>query len=273
MKIFLLLVLGSLFLAACAQKPALPSEDINARIMQIVQQMPLRGGYSTKPEAWQALQKSITLQKDEISVTPNTAQPSFCSAATYVVFIDLISQLQKEGRVHLSSDNLNLLLVQSPRDQEDGTGVWGRWNANGPGTARLFWQLGLGRNFTEKELDRAKPGDFLKIYWSDEIGAKEKGHSVIFTGLDKDGQLCYWSANTSFPNEDATGMGIKCVPRTKIHHLVFSRLEKPGRLNWASEFFDGGQYRDLYLQSLMQKDSSEDEMYTKIGCKKTGDCP
>ena len=33
--------------------------------------------------------------------------------------------------------------------QRDGQGVWGRWNANGPGTARLFTELRLGRNFTD----------------------------------------------------------------------------------------------------------------------------
>jgi hypothetical protein len=29
--------------------------------------------------------------------------------------------------------------------QRDGAGIWGRWNANGPGTARLFYELGLGQ--------------------------------------------------------------------------------------------------------------------------------
>jgi hypothetical protein len=33
------------------------------------------------------------------------------------------------------------------RGQRDGEGIWGRWNANGPGTARLFHEMNLGENF------------------------------------------------------------------------------------------------------------------------------
>jgi hypothetical protein len=65
----------------------------------------------------------------------------------------------------------------------DGESLWGRWNANGPGTARLFYELGLGRNFTS--FSAARPGDFLKIFWTDAVGKNENGHSVIFLGLER----------------------------------------------------------------------------------------
>jgi hypothetical protein len=70
----------------------------------------------------------------------------------------------------------NLLI----RGQGDGVGIWGRWNANGPGTARLFEELHLGKNFTSFE--EARPGDFMKIFWNDNIGGTESGHSVIYLG-------------------------------------------------------------------------------------------
>ena len=68
------------------------------------------------------------------------------------------------------------------RDQRDGEGIWGRWNANGPGTARLFHELGLGSNFDN--FDQAKPGDFMKIFWSRQVGKSEHGHSTIFLGME-----------------------------------------------------------------------------------------
>lgn len=279
-KLSLLMILALFCLNACSGKPvadssgaALPSSvDFNARILEIVRQMPERGGYSTHGGAWQALQKSISVQKDQIKVDPTVAHPSFCSSATYLVFVDLIAQLQSEGRLQLSSEDLQQLAVLNPEQQEDGSGIWGRWNANGPGTARLFWQMGLGPNFTEKDFAKARPGDFLKIYWNDEIGAHESGHSVIFMGAKADGSVCFWSSNTVFPGEKDTGMGEKCVARAKIHRMVFSRLEYPQHLQLAPKIFAGEKYQDSYLQSLQKKSSSVDEMNEMIGCKKDGSC-
>ena len=71
---------------------------------------------------------------------------SFCSGATYLVFIKAIEELRDRGQLQLDFATLNQLII---RDQHDGEGVWGRWNANGPGTARLFYELGLGRNFAD----------------------------------------------------------------------------------------------------------------------------
>ena len=267
-------------LNACAAKPSPDSSaviltaplDFNARILEIIRQMPERGGYSTHGGAWQALQKSISIENDQIKVDPSLAHPSFCSSATYLVFIDLISQLQKEGRLQLSAEDLQQLKVLNPEQQEDGAGIWGRWNANGPGTARLFWQMGLGPNFTEKDFAKARPGDFLKIYWNDEIGAKEQGHSVIFTGAKANGGVCFWSSNTVFPGEKTTGMGEKCVDEAKIHRMVFSRLEFPERLKLAAQIFAGDKYKDSYLQQLQKRSSSVSEMDQMIGCKTNGDC-
>lgn len=99
----------------------------------------------------------MTDQSDHLLLPLNQAKPNFCSEATYLIFLAVLNQLNHEDRLSLLPAVVQALLV---KDQEDGSGVWGRWNANGPGTARLFHGLGLGRNFTSFE--EGQPGDFLK---------------------------------------------------------------------------------------------------------------
>jgi hypothetical protein len=138
-----------------------------------------------------------------------------------------------------------------PKGQPDGTGIWGRWNANGPGTARLFAELNLGENFSD--LAQARPGDFLKIWWTDSIGSSEHGHSVIFIGTESHGgipYLSYWSSNVP------GGFGIKAVPLSRIHRMLFSRLENPGLLANAGSIPPS----DHYLYSLQTRSSTSSEM-------------
>jgi hypothetical protein len=134
--------------------------------------------------------------------------------------------------------------------------VWGRWNANGPGTARLFHELQLGQNFDS--FDQAKPGDFMKIFWSRQVGKNEHGHSTIFLGMENrpDGQYVrYWSSNIP------SGYGEKSVPRSKIAYAIFSRLQSPAnlaRINHAP-------FVDTYLASLLRSRSSIAEAGAKCG--------
>jgi hypothetical protein len=78
-----------------------------------------------------------------------------------------IEALRDRGDLQLNYETLDQLMI---RGQPDGAGIWGRWNANGPGTARLFYELGLGRNFDD--FGEARPGDFMKIFWSPELGTR-----------------------------------------------------------------------------------------------------
>ena len=142
------------------------------------------------------------------------------------------------------------------RDQHDGEGIWGRWNANGPGTARLFHELQLGRNFDN--FDQAKPGDFMKIFWSRQVGRNEHGHSTIFLGIENhpDGQYVrYWSSNVP------SGYGEKTVPRSKIAYAIFSRLQTPANL----ARINSAPFVDTYLASLLRTRSSIAEAGAKCG--------
>ena len=227
--------------------------DCNDLILDQIKQMPTGGRYSASHFAKIRLQSSAHFESGKFFILPSAASPSFCSGATYLVFIRTIESLRVRGEFHLDFSTLEQLII---RDQRDGEGIWGRWNANGPGAARLFHELGLGPNFDS--FDQAKPGDFMKIFWSPEVGRTEHGHSVIYLGTEKKLGLDYvrfWSSNVPF------GYGERSVPRTKIVHAIFSRLYAPAnlsRIQRAPEI-------DGYLASLVETRSSYEEARRRCG--------
>jgi hypothetical protein len=225
--------------------------DYNDLVLEQVRQMPKGGRYSVSHFAKIRLQSSAHFESGKFFIIPSG--PSFCSGATYLVFIRTIEALRERGQLRLDYGTLEHLII---RDQRDGEGVWGRWNANGPGTARLFHQLGIGRNFDN--IDQAKPGDFMKIFWSRAVGRNEHGHSTIFLGMEHrpDGQYVrYWSSNVP------SGYGEKSVPRSKIAYAIFSRLETPSNL----ARINGTPLIDTYLASLLRSRSSISEAGAKCG--------
>ena len=225
--------------------------DCNDLVLEQIKKMPQGGRYSVSHFAKIRLQSSAHFESGKFFIVP--AGPSFCSGATYLVFIRTIEALRARGDLHLDYGTLEKLII---RDQRDGEGVWGRWNANGPGTARLFHELGVGRNFDN--FDQARPGDFMKIFWSRQVGKNEHGHSTIFLGMESrpDGQYVrYWSSNIP------AGYGEKSVPRSKIAYAIFSRLQTPENL----ARINNAPLVDTYLASLLRSRSSISEAGTKCG--------
>jgi len=225
--------------------------DYNSLILDQIKQMPQGGRYSVSHFAKIRLQSSAHFESGKFFILPSG--PSFCSGATYLVFIRTIEALRARGELHLDYATLERLII---RDQRDGEGVWGRWNANGPGTARLFHELGLGRNFDS--FDQAEAGDFMKIFWSRQVGKNEHGHSTIFLGMENrpDGQYVrYWSSNIP------SGYGEKAVPRSKVSYAIFSRLQTPANL---ARIITAPSV-DTYLASLLRTRSSIPEAGTKCG--------
>jgi len=195
----------------------IPSADLNQLVLEQVKQMPVGGKYAVNRVATLRLQAAANFESGKFFVLPDTASPSYCSGATYLVFIKAIEALRNRGQLQLDHATLEELMI---RGQRDGHGIWGRWNANGPGTARLFHELKLGQNFDDYA--KARAGDFMKIFWSPEVGKAEHGHSVIFLGTEtKLGieHVRFWSSNIPF------GYGEKTVPKSKIINAIFSRLE------------------------------------------------
>lgn len=255
-----------LFLICLAVRENVFAQDLRAPynkvILEIVKNMPTGGGYDTSGSTFKRLRAAVDLQDGQFAFNMENTKPSFCSSATYLVFLKLVAQMQSEHKLSLASDTLPALLIQP---EPDGSGVWGRWNANGPGTAKLFYELNLGMNFTE--ISKALPGDFMKAFWSDEIGARERGHSVIFTGTrDGGAKICFWSSNSASATQPA-GMGEKCLAKEKFHRVVFSRLQSLENLNQVSQKIVAGNYSDKYLAAMLKRDSTPEEMCAQIDCR------
>jgi hypothetical protein len=238
-----------LLTAVCASAVAKPS--LNELVLEQIKAMPRGGNYSASHLATLRLADAAHFEQGKFFVMPDAASPSYCSGATYLVFLKVLEKLRNEGGLKLDDSVLEKLVI---RGQPDGFGIWGRWNANGPGTARLFHELQLGSNFVD--FDSAKPGDFMKIFWTHEIGAAEHGHSVIFLGSDgPGGDVRFWSSNIP------AGYGEKSVPRTKIAFAIFSRLEVPENLANAGKLPNS----DKYLAGLTAKRSSVAEAKKQCG--------
>jgi hypothetical protein len=244
--LILLLLGGPAILPVCAQE----NNDLplNQIILTAIKTMPSGGGYSAGNSATLALRNAVRISGGTLQIDASHAMPSYCSGATYLVFLKTAAALQASHRLTLSPAALEAL---RPQGQPDGTGIWGRWNANGPGTARLFAELGLGESFSSLSL--ALPGDFLKIWWNESIGAAEHGHSVIFMGSGShDGlpTLSYWSSNVP------GGFGIRTVPLSRIHRMLFSRFKNPDAISHA----DLLPHSDHYLYLLQTHSSTASEM-------------
>jgi len=229
--------------------------NLNALITDMIRTMPSGGGYATNAQSFAALRQCARSDgQGRLTLNLDVAHPSFCSGATYLVFLSVIEELQRRGQLPLPPEVVTALEV---RTQPDGTGIWGRWNANGPGTARLFYELGLGRNFTD--FAEARPGDFIKMFWNEGIGSTERGHSAIFIGTSKDeyglDTVTFWSSNVP------GGYGLKTIPRTNIKRVLFSRLENPRGLAAAARL----PARDDYLAAMLKRPSTPVEMMRMVG--------
>jgi hypothetical protein len=217
--------------------------DPNQVILSLLPQMPKLGGYSASNQATANLQAAVRVSSGRLTVTPAVAMPSYCSGATYLVFIKALERLN--GGLPISGPLAEQLAVKG---QPDGVGVWGRWNANGPGTAVLFRELNLGPNFTS--WSEARPGDFMKIFWNSNVGRREHGHSAIFLQLSQENgieMVRFWSSNIPY------GFGEKTVPKSKIASVIFSRLENAQNIQHALSLFPA---KNAYLGNLVSKDSS-----------------
>lgn len=231
------------------------AENFNSRILEAINWMPTGGGFSRGPDGEEAIKRGAYYENNNLVVTPLNATPSYCTGASYLVFLRLISQLQSKD-LGLSQEALRAMLMTG---QPDGSDVWGRWNSNGPGTARLFFELGLGKNFLDWK--QAKPGDFLKIFWNEHIGKLERGHSVIYLGTEKKNGV---ELVRFFSSNPPSGFGFRIVDKKTIKRAVFSRIENPKALENILLI----PRSDPYLASLLTKASTEAEMLEKIGLKK-----
>ena len=247
-------LVSSLIAPVWAQSAPPVGGDPNHVILSLLDSMPIGGGYSATADATRDLQAAVQARGGMLRVNPSVARKTYCSGATYLVFVRAIQSL-----LPTSAFARGLAEALAIRGQPDGVGVWGRWNANGPGTACLFHELGLGHNFTSFEA--ARPGDFMKIFWTDAVGRREHGHSVIYLGGEQQNgveMIRFWSSNKP------GGYGEKSVPRSRIASAIFSRLEIPGNI----DRFVSLPPRNRYLSGLLATDSSFGEALGESGAQR-----
>ncbi len=232
------LMLGLLLMAwqACAPANSAQEGDFNARVLAAVKSMPTGGGYDGSDATKNLLPKACKVVDGQLRVDAGVARPSFCSGATYLVLLEA-----------LDTGSEALLPV---RDHKDGHGVFGRWNANGPGAAKLVADLGAGVNFTSWQ--KARPGDFMKIWWTEAIGGRERGHLVVYLGHDAR-ELRFWSSN--LPG----GYGMKSVPIEDCRRVLFTRITRPQAFSRASTL----PARDPWLERMLKDDFAWNEVAEK----------
>lgn len=234
-------------------------DQIQSWVLESVGEMPARGGYeltASPPRrmgaafSWQMNNGAPTL----LSLDPRIATPSYCTTATYLIFYKV---LQKYWATLPTVPGLEVLERLKPNMENDGIRIWGRWNSNGPGIAKLIHETGIGFNFDN--IDDALSGDFLKIYWNDQVGKLEKGHTVIFLGVDTvNGEevIRFWGSNSS-----TQGYGVKAIPKKDAIKTLFTRLTNlSANVNIASL-----PETDLFLESMLSKISSWDELRAVSG--------
>ncbi len=228
----------------------------NDYVLKAIEEMPRGGGYSVEDTAMERLFGAVTLGSGGAVVDARSPQPSFCSSATYLV---LLKALALWDGAKGNAIEPSVWREWIPRKLADGLGVWGRWNANGPGAAVLLRETGMGISFIQKE--KALPGDFLKIFWNEKFGAVERGHLVVFLGLNQDAdghsQLMFWSSN------QGVGYGVKTVDMRRVARVLFSRVTDPQRMISVSKL----PAKNVFLAEIAKRASSEREVAGRLGIK------
>lgn len=235
--------------------PAHPQQAISfsSLVVRACAEMPRGGGYAANTDTIHHLSTNAVhwdKAAQRLHVNLAAAQPSFCSSACYVALLRALELWQLHIRRHLAPEAWQALDMA---EQKDGIGVWGRANSNGPGFAKLVHDLQAGRNFEDVRL--ARPGDFLKFFWTEEIGCSERGHQVVYLGTEtKDGKPCirYWSSNSP------DGYGVKSTPAAEMHHMIFTRITRPEMFARAARLPEA----DEWLSDMQKKPFTYDEIRT-----------
>jgi len=221
--------------------------DYNAMLLDIIAELPKGGGYSIGADFVSPAVQAHNIGAGRWEMRVYDGHPSHCTSATYALFARLVAVLHNNGSITLSREEMRALEVHRrlPDGSQlvDGEGPYWIFNANGAGVAALFKHTGIGISFRDDALAYARPGDFLKLFWNDNVGASEKGHQVVYLGRRDVGgrdMICFWGSQRQgmkkrgrkearyFPAKAGgtvvDGYGEACRPRSDIKDMVFSRI-------------------------------------------------
>jgi hypothetical protein len=222
--------------------------DYNAMILDIIKSLPSGGGYSRDSSFQLPTVTAHNIGGGRWEMRAYDGFPSHCTSAAFAVYARLAAVLNNSGRIDLSADQIAALAPKNRMPDGttlvDGQGAFQIFNANGAGVAAFLKHSGTGMSFRDDKLAYARPGDFLKLFWSENVGASEKGHQVIYTGhrvTNGREMLCFWGSQRQnrkkrsggtealyFPaqagGEVTDGYGEVCRPRSDIKEMIFSRV-------------------------------------------------
>ncbi len=216
------------------------------------------GAYSTRPEAHIALRSTFGLDRDEADLYfyPQRIAPSYCSGAVHAAVL--------AGLMHWDATRPDFAFTEEqwqslvPRDCEDGDGVWGWANANGPGYAVLVHALGAGYSFTSPA--QARPLDIVKMWWTDEIGGAERGHLAILIANRRD-EIVIWGSHQK-DDQGQEGIYYKTIPKSKIKRMLFTRITQPEAFARAGEIG-----YNPWLNALLRQPASWQQCLRRAGVK------
>jgi hypothetical protein len=273
--------------AASAAQRGCAGVDYNAMILDILKTMPKGGGYSLNADVVQMPKITVhNIGTPRWEMRVYDGRPSHCTGATYAVFAHLVAVLHNGGAITLTPDQLQSLAVlrtmPNGTARVDGQGLFGIFNANGAGVAALLKHTGAGFSFRDDKLAHARAGDFLKLFWNDNVGSSEQGHQVVYLGKKTEGDrdmICFWGSQHQgkkkrsggtgalyFPaaagDEVKDGYGEVCRPRSDIKEMIFSRVTCMEHLaagldemQAKAEASGGYVFVDDYLYALREKSS------------------
>lgn len=211
------------------------------------------GQYSVKDDAHEALARSFSW-RGQVIYNRAEPRPSFCSGAVYVAVLNALNKWEKaQGKRVFTQSTWEALF---PLRCQDGERVWGWANANGPGFALLIHELGAGYSFTD--WDKARPLDIIKMWWTEELGAKERGHIAILV-KDEGDKVRIWSSNQAAEGQTG-GFGIRTYPKSSIKRVLFTRITRPAAFMGAERI-----PFNPWLNGLLRQSSSWAECLNKLG--------
>jgi hypothetical protein len=258
-----LLVAAALSSSAHANSPsktACRDVDYNKMILEIIASLPTGGGYDVRASRVALPVVSVHQLGARLGMHVRDGHPSHCTSATYALYTHLVARLHNSGKINLSVDQIRAL--QAVKTKPDGTsmfdgqGPFWIFNANGAGAAAFLKHTGTGISFRDDELLHARPGDFLKIFWNENVGVEtyknggvnrsksERGHQAVFTGrkvIADTEMICFWGSQKQGRTKRGkrrevryfaaqpkgkvhNGYGEVCRPRGDIKHMIFSRI-------------------------------------------------
>ncbi|MEI9902523.1 MAG: hypothetical protein WDN31_23275 [Hyphomicrobium sp.] len=218
--------------------------DYNRMVLDIIGGLPKGGGYSIGSAFRLPTVSAHNIGAGHWEMRVYDGFPSHCASAAYTVFARLVAVLHNGGSIDLSPDQIEAFEARQRLPDGtpvvDGQGIFQIFNANGAGVAAFLKHTGTGISFRDDKLVYARPGDFLKIFWGEDVGASEKGHQVIYMGERSTGgrdMICFWGSQHQgtkkrdghrealyYPgpggDEVVDGYGEACRPREDIKEMV-----------------------------------------------------